>query len=479
MSQNHFVVYYNLEWHDLIEDNDKFKYAKFNISTMEDSDQIISFQTSDLIREYSSRKKSIPQIIDLESLDMQMSQKGRDIRFWGKWSIFRRLVELGIISSYNDVDDIHLFLRHINTFYDQLIEGAPEEFERFLKVEQDINRIIYEAQARGLSINKQDIEERCYELENQIYKIKNRFQLQHRIFTPDRKETQINWLNDNKYKVYNSAEETFKAHKKNNNICLDFYELIRNIKDYNCYLYMLSHWGGEDRIYPMYVGFGTITSRITMRQPSIQNLRKQNRDIIKADIGKVLIYVDYSQFEAGILASLSKDCELLKLYESDIYEDLAAFVYNNKDRRSDAKIIFYRYMYGDDSLNEKTKQYFNRFKDLQRYINSIHIEIEKEGKIGSAIGNYRIAAKDAKVPWALSHKIQSTASLIFKNALIRVNKELKDVDLLIPLHDAALYQVPESKYTQYESILRGIFEDEFQAICPKINAKALICEFCK
>lgn len=480
MTQNYFVVFYNLEWHVIIVDENNQKQYKPNhdILNIKEQDLIICFQTSDLIREYKNKKVSgsirLPQIIDLESLDMQMSQKGRDIRFLGKWSIWHRLLESGIISSFYEIgDDVFLFLEHIKTFYEQLIKDKPEELSRLDNIEKEVNKIIHKAQIRGIRIDKQDVQKKCCELENRIYKIKNKFQLEYKIFTPDAKKTQINWLIQEGYRVYDSIEDTFKANK-NNNICYDFYELIRSMKDYNCYLYMLSHWGGLERVYPSYIGFGTITSRITMRQPSIQNLRKQNRDIIKADEGKKLIYVDYSQFEAGILASLSEDSKLLSLYEKDIYEDLAQYI--NKER-ADAKIIFYRYMYGDNSLNQKIKGYFMKFEQLQSYQTAVRREIEKEDKIGSSQGNYRIIGDDKEASWALSHKIQSTASLIFKNALIKVNRCLQDADLLVPLHDAALYQVPNDRYQEYAYTLPQIFEEEFKAICPNIKAKALISEF--
>ena len=89
-----------------------------------------------------------------------------------------------------------------------------------------------------------------------------------------------------------------------------------------------------------------------MRQPALQNLRKENRDVILPDINMRLLYVDYSQFEAGILASMSKDELLINLYNQDIYNDLAQFVFGDKSKRGDAKVIFYRYMYGDQSMSE-------------------------------------------------------------------------------------------------------------------------------
>jgi DNA polymerase I-like protein with 3'-5' exonuclease and polymerase domains len=157
---------------------------------------------------------------------------------------------------------------------------------------------------------------------------------------------------------------SFKARQNEDVVCQLFYELIRNEKDIDSYLHMLSHWGGEERTFPTYYGFGTITGRITMRHPSIQNLRKNNRSVIIPDTGKRFLYVDYSQFEAGILASLSKDEILIKLYNTDIYSDLAEHVLGDKQNRNEAKIIFYRYMYGDDTLSKKAINYFLKLMSI-------------------------------------------------------------------------------------------------------------------
>ena len=102
---------------------------------------------------------------------------------------------------------------------------------------------------------------------------------------------------------------------------------------------MLAHWGGPARCYPVFFGFGTITSRVTVREPSLQNLRKTNRSVISADPKKKLLYVDYSQFEAGILASLSEDPLLISLYNTDIYEDLAHNVLGDASKRADTKVF--------------------------------------------------------------------------------------------------------------------------------------------
>lgn len=77
----------------------------------------------------------------------------------------------------------------------------------------------------------------------------------------------------------------------------------------------------SDIIRPVVDVFGSRTSRIQLRSPSLQNIPKQYRTIIAAHDGGQLSYVDFDQFEVGIMAALSGDEELKRLYAAgDMYE---------------------------------------------------------------------------------------------------------------------------------------------------------------
>ena len=211
-----------------------------------------------------------------------------------------------------------------------------------------------------------------------------------------------------------------------------------------------------------------------MRDPSIQNMKRSNRDIIVPFDNKEFVYVDYGQFEAGILASLSKDKKLLKLYNDDIYIDIAKKIYNDITEREEAKIVFYRFIYGDISLPNEVKKYLNRFAQLTKYINNIKLELNEKGIIYSFDGNGRKAGNISS--WAVSHKIQSTASLIYKKALIRTYKEVPEADFVLPMHDATLYEISsiEENTELIKNRIINIYKDEFKSICPEIEPQVNI-----
>lgn len=440
------------------------------------NDVLITFQSSDLIREinvYYPRRKTLPTIIDLESFDKQMSQRGKENPEIIKktWKILTRLHEHNLIDSDFSLSQssLKIFLEKIAEWYKRL-RANNDETLRFKNIELKINEIIYNRQKLGINIDIISAEKKCAKIEKEIYSIKNELQLSHNIFTPDEIETQKKYLTQKKYSIIQSYLYSFKIRRKNDPICNLFYKLLRSQQDLDSMLYILAHWGGKKKCYPKYVGFGSITSRIILQQPSLQNLRKENRDIITVDVGKKLLYIDYSQFEAGILASLSGDNSLIKLYDSDIYLDFANKVLKNTDRQ-EAKIFFYRYMYGDTTLNSSVLKYFNNFADLNKFRELVEKEIIEESKIGTSEGNFRLILNENIYHWALSHKIQATASLIFKLALIKVAKDVPEADFLIPMHDGAVYQIDEFNYNCSKDKIEKIFKASYKKLCPNIEPR--------
>lgn len=84
-----------------------------------------------------------------------------------------------------------------------------------------------------------------------------------------------------------------------------------------------------------------------MRSPSLQNLPKKYRTIIGARAGFQLCYVDFDQYEVGIMAALSEDPELIALYGSgDMYDLFASTHLGLENNRKAAKQLFLSYAYG-------------------------------------------------------------------------------------------------------------------------------------
>ncbi len=441
---------------------------------------LITPQVSDFIR--SHKKETLPHIIDVECLIRHLEQKGKDLLISSSriWSFSRTLRDRGFIDSNFKItaENLNEFIAISVDYLDELIKySEPIEKRRLFDIEIPTNQIIYSREIDGLTYNIDKIPQLCRELEEKIYRTKNILQLEFNIFNPDNKDQQIKYINSRYFQLINeSIYKTFKRYRHNDTVSSLFYELIRYQKDLDTFIFISSHWGGKNKCYPSYFGYGTITSRITMREPSIQNLRREARKVIIPENKKRFLYIDYSQFEAGILAALSCDENLIHLFnEGIIYSSLGDFLYpneeNNELKREKAKEDFYAYVYSDE-VNQRYKEYFNQFPALEEYKKSLKNEIIENQKIGSKFGNFRLLGQIEECNWYLSHKIQATASLIYKKALIKVNLEIPEAEFLVPMHDGTLYQLPDTpKYSELKDKIEDIYIAIFKDFFPSINLK--------
>ncbi|WP_278380382.1 DNA polymerase [Chryseobacterium arthrosphaerae] len=443
-------------------------------------DLIITPKVSDYIRYLkTSKNKIIPNIIDIECLIKQLEQKGKDLIISSKkWSFLRALKDREIID-YNfnlTHDTLHHFTNISISYLKKLItESDEDEKQRLFTIEIPINKIIYQREFLGLHYDNQEVPSYCQKLEMEIYKRKNILQLEYGIFNPDDSHEQLKYIKSRNYTlIKESIYNTFKRNQYDDVVCCLFYEIIRYQRDLESFIFINSFWGGKNKCYPSYFGFGSITSRITMKEPSIQNLRREARKVLIPEDGKKFLYIDYSQFEAGILAALSNDQKLIDLFnQGNIYNSLGENLYpdeqNKELKREKSKEDFYAYVYSDE-VKGKSKEYFSEFSALEKYKKKLKQELLDNAKVSSDFGNSRILGNVEESNWYLSHKIQSTASLIYKKALLKVYSDVTDAEFLIPMHDGTLYQLPDNaKYNELKNAIKNIYINTFKDFFPLKN----------
>lgn len=459
------------KWYSLDLSNDEFN-EEHNISA---TNKYYSFQVSDVVRHIKSKGlKTIPSIVNIESFDKQFSQSGKDLFDFKRWHILKSLRRENIINSRYRISDMKDFLLKTKEFINKLIDVQDLELERFNNIEIKINKIIHETSFDGIKIDKNILDSKCVDLHKEIYKLKNEFQFSYNIFQPENFETQGNYLKNCNYRILQSVERTVSLLRKADVVCEKFNNLNRLIIDLKTLMLLKSRLGGVDFVNPYFVGFGTITSRIIIKEPSLQNLRKANRNIIIPNTGKELFYIDYSQFEASILAHYSGDRTLLDLINTkDIYSDIVEKIFKkevNDENRKEAKILFYRYLYGDTFENnlkfkKQVDNYFNVFKELSKFKVNLRNKSIENGYVSTENGNYRQLDIDNDNIWILSHYIQSKASYIFKKAIIETFDKVKKARLLIPLHDGALYELDTLDSIKLKSQIIEIYSKTFQSEC--------------
>lgn len=251
-----------------------------------------------------------------------------------------------------------------------------------------------------------------------------------------------------------------------------------------------------DRVFPLFTVHGTVTSRILVSDPRLQQLRKQFRSVIRAEEGHDLVYLDYAQFEPGILSVLADDADLQAAYESqDMYEALAIAAYDDVGNRDIAKRVFLAYLYGmtesrissllqtsddpdsSDRVASEVVKFFGRFSSVQRFREESQAELKQWGRVGTSFGNFRKRTLEGRLShkemrWALNHRVQATASLIFKSALIRIAADMGHSALLLPMHDAVLLQRPLSEdRDRFVATAIEHMRAAFQNHCPGVRPK--------
>lgn len=248
----------------------------------------------------------------------------------------------------------------------------------------------------------------------------------------------------------------------------------------------------QKRVFPLVDAFGSITSRIYFKDPSLQNLSKVHRDIIAADEGMMLSYVDFGQYEAGIMGALSEDATMLALFSSgDLYSQAAEQIFLDAAKRKHAKRLFLSYAYGmkrksliDAAVKfgaerDAAKKFFNQFASFEAWKTSVHERFRLEGRIGTSFGNYlaregteELSEKEKRS--AVSQVVQGTASLIFKKALLKLSA-LDEVALKVPMHDAVLFQhSPKFDPSAVANLFSNVFTEHFRG---SIEGKASLENF--
>ncbi|MFH0825200.1 MAG: DNA polymerase [Pseudomonadota bacterium] len=108
------------------------------------------------------------------------------------------------------------------------------------------------------------------------------------------------------------------------------YPLVRKVLawwDLGRDLGFLRRWAGHSRIHPVWGQTRSATSRIYARNPAVQNVSRNLRHLFVPAPGHVLIKADYSQAQMRIIAHLSQDPDLMRIF-NDPNVELEAIDFN-------------------------------------------------------------------------------------------------------------------------------------------------------
>lgn len=159
---------------------------------------------------------------------------------------------------------------------------------------------------------------------------------------------------------------------------LDFLNAIGKVR--KCSKYMDTYVQGmregicrDFRIRGTFNLHGTETGRLSSSNPNMQNIPrdKKIKNLLCANKGKTLLQLDYSQAELRVLAMLSEDPWLIKVYTDgkDLHDAVATDMFGpnfNKEQRVMAKTINFGIAYGrgPGSIAQTFKKSMNEARDI-------------------------------------------------------------------------------------------------------------------
>jgi hypothetical protein len=365
------------------------------------------------------------------------------------------------------------------------------EAERFFTIEVPVYRLLQIAMAAGIAIDGRRLSDMRAEAEHDYFTCLKEYSAKHDmpLETPNRSALEER-LRSEGFELDDVSIEyllEYVPHERNfgsDTLTLQKADAVRRVLG----SLTLSTTGTR----PVVDVFGSRTSRIHLRSPSLQNIPKKYRGIITAHDGTELSYVDFDQYEVGIMAALSGDPELKKLYAAgDMYDLFATTHLGLAGNRKAAKQLFLSYAYGmsrkaliDAAVSlgvdrPRAKTAFRLFEQYEAWKKSVWTDFRDNGRVTSLLGNhYRreghgpLTGKERRS--AVSQVVQGTASLIFKKALLDVGK-LDEVTIILPMHDALLF---EHKSPDTPSKVVAAFENAMTAMLDgRVSGKASIGVF--
>lgn len=363
---------------------------------------------------------------------------------------------------------------------------ANDELERLTQVELPIFNILNRHSAYGVCVDtniiRQFRETIQYEYFNSLKVFSNKFNVQPEVMSDAQVEDYL-WNKgffDDEVSVeymleYIPFDEDFGPSL----------QYLRKLKAAHGILNELSL--SKDVVYPIVDCFGTRTSRIVYRSPLLQNIPKQYRGFLVPRTGKRFCYIDYDQFEIGIMAALSGDVCLKELYGAgDMYEVFANDHLGVQNFRKKAKSLFLSYAYGmsKEAVVEaaksmgidrpKAKAAFKNFAAFEGWKKDREREYAEKGRIATLLGNYIVCDKSLpsrkkEFRSMISQCIQGTGSLIFKKALQKI-ANLDDVIITLPMHDAVLFEYSDPNSP--EQVRNFMIETMGEVLGYKVQGKA-------
>ena len=250
----------------------------------------------------------------------------------------------------------------------------------------------------------------------------------------------------------------------------------------------------DGRIHTTFKQTVTATGRLSSADPNLQNIPVRSetgqriREAFVSGSGfENLMSVDYSQIEMRVMAHMSGDQDLIAAINTgeDLHRTMAAMIFGipseqvDDQMRSKVKATSYGLAYGlsayglanqlrigHKEAEKLMERYFARFGKVRSYLRQIVEEARKRGYTETMQGRRRQlpdlrssnqTLRRMAERAALNAPIQGTAADLMKQAMIRVDQELKAQKMasrvLLQIHDELILEVAPGEETELRALV--------------------------
>jgi DNA polymerase I len=255
------------------------------------------------------------------------------------------------------------------------------------------------------------------------------------------------------------------------------------------------------RIHAGFTLHGTVTGRLSCREPNLQNIPRAGSDeddigqkirrLFIAPPGHKLVVLDYGQVELRVLAMESQDPALMGIFKrgEDVHSGTIAQIRRkrvedvSKEERQLGKTLAFAITYGagPDKVaatakvkvkiaEETIDGYYDTFKGVSKWKNQALREGRKYGYVTTMSGRKRRLPMLNSSEWGLKGRaerqainaiIQGSAADICKDAMIAVHEAFEGTpfQLVLQVHDELMAIVPEDMVDEALRIMRKAMGD--------------------
>jgi DNA polymerase I len=250
---------------------------------------------------------------------------------------------------------------------------------------------------------------------------------------------------------------------------------------------------GADRVHPVWRMTRTSTGRIVASDPPVQNIdKKKYRPLLIAPPGRTLVKADWKTCQARILAHLSRDPELIRLFKDgeDLHTRTAQLM--GLSSRKEAKPINFGIIFGqgpkalareitaswreqgrpgpvdEGQAQEYIDTFFANYKGVLPYFDEVYGRLTGPDISDRALKN-PVTGRFRRFPRKESGKLkremkatllQQVESHLLKVSLVRLSVELKEKDLdariVACIHDSIWVEAPMDEAKNVRQIMEEV-----------------------